>query len=79
MTPEQADKLEAAIHEAFAEDGLVSDWLLIAEIAQSDGSTGLHHWTSDNATGWKAHGMALYGAAAHAPQPSYVGHEEGDD
>lgn len=68
---ERMQKLEEAIREAVSDTGLLSDWSVVAEVAE-DGVTTLRHFTSENAVGWKAHGMALYLAAAHAPEPHYM-------
>lgn len=71
----QKDKLEESIREAFSEAGLVADWCLIVDVVGED-EEALYHLTSSNAVGWKAHGMALYLAAAHAPAPGWVKDDE---
>lgn len=67
----RTEKIEQVLREVFGSVGLVSDFTLTIEVIEPDGQVALHHLTTPNATGWKAHGMALYLAAAHAAEPGW--------
>lgn len=82
MSQETYQKHQVALQNAIsaiADDGLVTHYVVVANIINNDGEDEFHTMTSPGMPQWQRHGMLSYEASAQEPQPNWTVHYLHDD